>query len=141
MVKHQVQGHYECAPTSIAMLLGLPKDDVVKILLPKHCKTWAEALAPSNAATFWENTRLLVRIAFGESAAENYNLNGTQVYRPRACPSGRGFIMLFKPGQRIGHQVAYADGMIYDSALKEPYDWETWRITYVGWHIRNIIAV
>jgi len=144
-VRHQVQGHGECVPTSIAILLGISKDDVIATAKPSHLNAWSEILAVENYELYWEIVPMLLDAAFGPAVAWQYINRAGRVFRPKRCPTGRGLITITFNNRRIGHMVAFASDMIYDPMLPWPVKWDSWRRYYenrnMSFTVGNVIHV
>lgn len=141
MLKHQMQATNECVPTSIAMLLDIPRQDVILAALPDGCRDWQTL--HTNPGQWWQTVILLLDTAFGNGtggkyfmlAARNAKLNLT------SCPPGKGLMSVFHPKQAMGHCVAYSDGIIHDPEFPVPFPWGAWRRLYQDWHIRGVVEV
>lgn len=136
MIKHQRQGPMECVPTSIGMLLGIPKDDVITAAKPPGFQTWAGMMGHPE---FWEATCLLLDAGFGDGTGKRMLTAHMRRNPPvNACPTGRGLILIQGP---TAHCVAFEHGLIYDPEHDKPMYWNAWRRATAAWRVHAVITL
>lgn len=89
----QPQGEPSCTQYAVAMITEQPAQHV------------CETLGHRRAASLDECLRVLRIFGYNTELREYYGFG---------VPAGRGLIRIEVKGQRIGHMVAYAGGVIYD---------------------------
>lgn len=159
MLKLQVQGRGECLPTSIAMILGVPKQQVLDLfqnLDPLH-RTFTE-IYRGNSNTFWPCTWRVLDHAFGPAAVKAYQetvgwngedgRGGLWATGGKGAPApfpqtGRGLLQLIfasEDGRFMRrHTVAYSEGLLYDPAEQLVCTWEEYEARCPGWKIEGVI--
>lgn len=141
MLNHQVQATNECVPTSIAMLLDIPKSDVILAALPDGLPNWNALM--KNPPKFWHAVIILLDCAFGHGTGQKYFTLCAKRHKLDLtnCPQGKGLISMFKRSQAIGHCVAYSHGVVHDPELPIPVRWDIWRKLYANWDISGVLEV
>ncbi len=146
MLVHQRQGSNECLPTAVAVLAGVPKDDVIEWARQKFnvasCAQWdGFAYGTGNSSTFWMFATAVIEhfIAPGVGRAyhgaviaafpSRYALevvpggNGP-TRRTRRLFKGRGLITIRRG--RFQHVVAFENGVVFDSGQLGPLPYKEW---------------
>ena len=127
-MNHQRQGYNECLPTALAMLFDVPKDEFV------------EACLVGTPFTFWAEVPNAERVPAIDAAVAYFGRPGLigesrwiddedslLEFEGDLLTGGTGILCIVHdifPDQ--GHSVAYADGLIYDSAQAGPMNYSRW---------------
>ena len=157
MLRLQRQGHWECFPTSIAMLCNVDKGEVLN--------QWqAMTGTPFNAENtpglvFWPLAYRLLASRFGPDVAKAYeqvvNAGNARIraYRKDTWSgsigageatvpaTGRGLLQLININDFgiTRHSVAYCDGLIYNPDGDTPCTWEEYQKAHPGWVLEGVI--
>ncbi len=153
-IVHQLQPDgYTCVPTSVAILAGIPVDEVLSeardyFKVPEYV-SWADLRdwAGSYQFTTWRADVWLLDHFFGPKIVQNYVIRQTDWIlfgtrsEPSTLPKGRGILQILNGHN--GHCVAYADGFVYDPELPTPLPFCKWRRipTFRSWRISVVLPV
>ena len=153
MLKMQKQRRHECLPTSVAMLKGVPVQEILNLFqeVDFNHRAFGEIWS-GKCEDFWPLAWEVLGLAFGPATVQAYQEvvgwngqdckgglwatggHGASLPFPQ---TGKGLLQLIRGRGR--HTVAYSEGLVYDPEEDEAMTWSKYKERFPYYKIEGVI--